>query len=219
MHRPSYACPRLGCRTRKSLKNVPLLGPKAFEQCAGFLRIPGGEDPLDASGVHPEAYPVVRRIIQAAKTDIRGLMGNATALRALSPKNFIDDTFGLPTVTDILRELEKPGRDPRPVFTAAAFMEGVETLNDLKPGMVVEGAVTNVAAFGAFVDIGVHQDGTRLGDVKDLREGYARGGEARRHRPRQGPGGRLGAKAHRADALAGRRGWPARRPRGHSRAA
>ena len=146
-------------RSRKSLKNVPRLGPKAFEQCAGFLRIPGGEDPLDTSGVHPEAYPVVRRIIEAAKTDIKGLIGNATVLRALSPKNFVDDTFGLPTVTDILRELEKPGRDPRPAFKAAVFMDGVETLNDLKPGMVLEGAVTNVAAFGAFVDIGVHQDG------------------------------------------------------------
>jgi uncharacterized protein len=146
-------------RSRKALKEVPRLGPKAFEQCAGFLRIPRGEDPLDASGVHPEAYPVVRRIIQAAKTDIRGLLGNATALRGLSPKNFVDDTFGLPTVTDILRELEKPGRDPRPAFKAAAFTEGVETLNDLKPGMILEGAVTNVAAFGAFVDVGVHQDG------------------------------------------------------------
>ncbi|MGZ8403583.1 MAG: Tex family protein [Rhodoplanes sp.] len=146
-------------RSRKSLKNVPRLGPKAFEQCAGFLRIPGGEDPLDTSGVHPEAYPVVRRIIEAAKTDIKGLIGNATVLRALSPKNFVDDTFGLPTVTDILRELEKPGRDPRPAFKAAVFMDGVETLNDLKPGMVLEGAVTNVAAFGAFVDIGVDQDG------------------------------------------------------------
>jgi uncharacterized protein len=141
------------------LKKVPRLGPKAFEQCAGFLRIPGGEDPLDASGVHPEAYPVVRRIIQAAKTDIKNLIGNATVLRALSPKSFVDDNFGLPTVADILRELEKPGRDPRPAFKAAVFMEGVETLDDLKPGMVLEGAVTNVAAFGAFVDIGVHQDG------------------------------------------------------------
>jgi protein Tex len=146
-------------RSRKSLKDVPRLGPRAFEQCAGFLRIPGGADPLDASGVHPEAYPVVRRIIEAAKTDIKGLIGNSTALRALSPKNFVDDTFGLPTVTDILRELEKPGRDPRPAFKAAAFADGVETLDDLKPGMVLEGAVTNVAAFGAFVDIGVHQDG------------------------------------------------------------
>jgi uncharacterized protein len=146
-------------RSRKALKKVPRLGPKAFEQCAGFLRIAGGEDQLDASGVHPEAYPVVRRMIGAAKTDIKGLIGNAAALRALSPKDFVDDTFGLPTVTDILRELEKPGRDPRPAFKAAVFMEGVETLDDLKPGMVLEGAVTNVAAFGAFVDIGVHQDG------------------------------------------------------------
>jgi uncharacterized protein len=151
-------------RSRKSLKSVPRLGPKAFEQCAGFLRIPGGEDPLDASGVHPEAYPLVRRILAAAKTtakttDIKGLIGNTAVLRALSPKSFVDDTFGLPTATDVLRELEKPGRDPRPAFKAAAFAEGVETLDDLKPGMVLEGAVTNVAAFGAFVDIGVHQDG------------------------------------------------------------
>jgi protein Tex len=146
-------------RSRKALKDVPRLGPKAFEQCAGFLRIQGGEDPLDASGVHPEAYPVVRRILKAANSNIKGLIGNAAALRALPPKNFVDDTFGLPTVTDILRELEKPGRDPRPAFKAAVFMEGVETLDDLKPGMVLEGAVTNVAAFGAFVDIGVHQDG------------------------------------------------------------
>jgi len=146
-------------RSRRSFKDVPRLGPKAFEQCAGFLRIPGGDDPLDASGVHPEAYPVVRRIVAAVKTDIKGLIGNATVLRTLPPKSFVDETFGLPTVTDILRELEKPGRDPRPAFKAAVFMEGVETLNDLKPGMVLEGTVTNVAAFGAFVDIGVHQDG------------------------------------------------------------
>jgi uncharacterized protein len=146
-------------RSRKDLKEVPRLGPKAFEQCAGFLRIPGGEDPLDASGVHPEAYPLVRRILQATKSDIKALIGNGAVLRQLSPKSFVDDTFGLPTVTDILRELEKPGRDPRPAFKAAVFMEGVETLNDLKPGMILEGAVTNVAAFGAFVDIGVHQDG------------------------------------------------------------
>jgi protein Tex len=109
--------------------------------------------------VHPEAYPVVRRIVDAAKIDIKGLIGNGTVLRGLSPKSFVDDTFGLPTVTDILRELEKPGRDPRPAFKAATFMEGVETLADLKPGLVLEGTVTNVAAFGAFVDIGVHQDG------------------------------------------------------------
>ena len=146
-------------RSRKGLKDVPRLGPKAFEQCAGFLRIAGGEDPLDASGVHPEAYPVVRRIMASAKTDIKGLIGNSATLRALSPAAFVDENFGLPTVTDILRELEKPGRDPRPAFKAAVFMDGVETLDDLKPGMVLEGAVTNVAAFGAFVDIGVHQDG------------------------------------------------------------
>lgn len=146
-------------RTRKALKEVPRLGPKAFEQCAGFLRITGGDDPLDASGVHPEAYPVVRRILEAANDDIKGVIGNAAVLRRLDPRAFADETFGLPTVTDILKELEKPGRDPRPAFKAAVFKEGVETLNDLQPGMILEGTVTNVAAFGAFVDIGVHQDG------------------------------------------------------------
>lgn len=146
-------------RSRKALKDVPRLGPKAFEQCAGFLRIPGGEDPLDASAVHPESYPVVHRIIDATKSRIDELIGNAPALRALSPASFVDEKFGLPTVTDILRELEKPGRDPRPAFKTAEFKAGVETLNDLEPGMVLEGVVTNVAAFGAFVDVGVHQDG------------------------------------------------------------
>jgi uncharacterized protein len=146
-------------KSRKALKDVPRLGPKAFEQCAGFLRISNGEDPLDASGVHPESYPVVRRILAATKSDIKALIGNAEILRQVKPQSFVDRTFGLPTVTDILRELEKPGRDPRPTFKAAVFKEGVETLKDLKPGMVLEGAVTNVAAFGAFVDIGVHQDG------------------------------------------------------------
>jgi uncharacterized protein len=146
-------------RTRQSLKDVSRLGPKAFEQCAGFLRIPGGADPLDSSSVHPEAYPVVRRIIAAATGDIATLIGNTTALRALKPQQFVDDTFGLPTVTDILKELEKPGRDPRPAFRTAVFIDGVETLADLRPGMLLEGVVTNVAAFGAFVDIGVHQDG------------------------------------------------------------
>ena len=146
-------------KSRKALKQVPRLGPKAFEQCAGFLRIQGGEDPLDASGVHPEAYPVVRKILTATKSDIKALIGNADIVRQLKPQAFVDDTFGLPTVTDILRELEKPGRDPRPAFKAAVFKEGVETLKDLKPGMILEGTVTNVAAFGAFVDIGVHQDG------------------------------------------------------------
>ncbi len=146
-------------KSRKALKEVPRLGPKAFEQCAGFLRINGGEDPLDSSGVHPEAYPVVRRILAAAKSDIKALIGNAEIVRQLKPQAFVDDTFGLPTVTDILRELEKPGRDPRPAFKAAVFKEGVEEIKHLKRGMILEGTVTNVAAFGAFVDIGVHQDG------------------------------------------------------------
>jgi len=146
-------------KSRKALKEVPRLGPKAFEQCAGFLRIGNGEDPLDTSGVHPEAYPVVRRILEATKSDIKALIGNADVVRLLKPQSFVDDTFGLPTVTDILRELEKPGRDPRPAFKAAVFKEGVEEIKHLKKGMILEGTVTNVAAFGAFVDIGVHQDG------------------------------------------------------------
>ncbi len=139
---------------------MPRLGPKAFEQCAGFLRIRGGDDPLDVSGVHPEAYPVVRRILDAAKTDdIATLIGNAPKLKSLRAKDFVDERFGLPTVTDILAELEKPGRDPRPVFRTATFAEGVHKVSDLRPGMLLEGVVTNVAAFGAFVDVGVHQDG------------------------------------------------------------
>ncbi len=145
--------------TRQALKGVPRLGPKAFEQCAGFLRITGGDDPLDSSAVHPEAYPVVRRIIKAAGTGVRELIGNTATLRSLKPADFTDEKFGVPTVSDILRELEKPGRDPRPAFTTATFAEGVESLDDLTPGMTLEGVVTNVAAFGAFVDIGVHQDG------------------------------------------------------------
>ncbi|MGA8116094.1 MAG: Tex family protein, partial [Actinocatenispora sp.] len=146
-------------RSRQALRSVARLGPKAFEQCAGFLRIPGGDDPLDSSSVHPESYPVVRRIITSTSTELGGLIGNATVLRGLRPETFADDTFGLPTVTDILRELEKPGRDPRPEFRTATFAEGVDTLGDLRPGMLLEGVVTNVAAFGAFVDVGVHQDG------------------------------------------------------------
>ncbi|MEV4015869.1 Tex family protein [Nonomuraea angiospora] len=146
-------------RTRAALKSVPRLGPKAFEQCAGFLRIREGDDPLDVSSVHPEAYPVVRRILTSAKTDLKSLIGNTAALRSMKPETFTDETFGLPTVTDILRELEKPGRDPRPAFKTAVFKEGVEKLSDLSSGMILEGVVTNVAAFGAFVDIGVHQDG------------------------------------------------------------
>ncbi|MDE5446012.1 S1 RNA-binding domain-containing protein [Bradyrhizobium sp. CSA207] len=146
-------------KSRKALKDVPRLGPKAFEQCAGFLRILGGEDPLDASGVHPETYPVVRRILSATKSDIKALIGNSDIVRMLKPKDYVDETFGLPTITDILRELEKPGRDPRPAFKAAVFKEGVEEIKHLKKGMILEGTVSNVAAFGAFVDIGVHQDG------------------------------------------------------------
>ncbi len=146
-------------RTRQQLMTVPRLGPKAFEQCAGFLRIRGGDDPLDASGVHPEAYPVVRRILAATGSAAGDLIGSSAVLRGLSPARFTDERFGLPTVTDILRELEKPGRDPRPAFTTATFAEGVEKIADLEPGMVLEGVVTNVAAFGAFVDVGVHQDG------------------------------------------------------------
>ncbi|MGU3418960.1 Tex family protein [Methylobacterium sp. D54C] len=146
-------------RTRAALKKVPGLGPKTFELAAGFLRIQGGDDPLDGSGVHPEAYPVVRRILQATKSDIHVLLGNTALLGRLAPEPFVDARFGLPTVRDIIAELEKPGRDPRPEFKTARFQEGVETIGDLKPGMQLEGVVTNVAAFGAFVDIGVHQDG------------------------------------------------------------
>ncbi|WP_179852914.1 Tex family protein [Streptomyces sp. 1331.2] len=146
-------------RTRRQLKDVSRLGPKAFEQCAGFLRIPGGDDPLDASSVHPEAYPVVRRILAATGGELRELIGNGAALRALKPGDFADETFGVPTVTDILGELDKPGRDPRPAFRTAVFKEGVDKIGDLEVGMVLEGVVTNVAAFGAFVDVGVHQDG------------------------------------------------------------
>lgn len=163
-------------RTRKALNEVTGLGPKTFEQAAGFLRIPNGDDPLDASGVHPEAYPVVRRILEATKSDIKVVIGNGGVLKKLKPESFTDDKFGVPTVKDILAELEKPGRDPRPEFKTATFMEGVEKISDLKPGMTLEGVVTNVAAFGAFVDVGVHQDGlvhiSALSDtfVKDPRD-------------------------------------------------
>ncbi|WP_306192177.1 Tex family protein [Streptomyces sp. MK5] len=146
-------------RSRAELKKVPRLGPKAYEQCAGFLRIRGGDDPLDASSVHPEAYPVVRRMVKTTGQQVASLIGNTGVLRSLKPAEFVDDTFGLPTVTDILRELEKPGRDPRPAFRTATFKEGVEKISDLSSGMILEGVVTNVAAFGAFVDVGVHQDG------------------------------------------------------------
>ncbi|GHC74269.1 Tex family protein [Streptomyces flavofungini] len=145
--------------SRKGLKDVPRLGPKAYEQCAGFLRILGGDDPLDASSVHPEAYPVVRRMAGTAGGAVGSLIGDTATLRSLRPADFVDDLFGLPTVTDILKELEKPGRDPRPAFKTATFKDGVEKISDLTSGMVLEGVVTNVAAFGAFVDVGVHQDG------------------------------------------------------------
>ncbi|GFH03297.1 Tex family protein [Mycolicibacterium hippocampi] len=146
-------------RDRRALLKVPRLGPKAFEQCAGFLRIRDGDDPLDASGVHPEAYPVVRRILDRSGITLAEIIGDTRALRALRPAEFADDRFGIPTVTDILAELEKPGRDPRPAFTTATFAAGVEKIADLEVGMTLEGVVTNVAAFGAFVDVGVHQDG------------------------------------------------------------
>jgi uncharacterized protein len=146
-------------KTREELKKVPRLGDKTFEQAAGFLRIMNGENPLDASAVHPESYPVVQKIAAKSTKDIRELLGDAKFLKAVNAADFVDDKFGLPTVTDILKELEKPGRDPRPEFKTATFQEGVTEIKDLKPGMILEGVVTNVANFGAFVDIGVHQDG------------------------------------------------------------
>lgn len=145
--------------SRSELKKVARLGPKAFQQCAGFLRIRGGKDPLDASAVHPEAYPVVRMMAKRTGLGVSELIGNTRVLAGLKPAEFADDTFGIPTVTDIISELDKPGRDPRPEFRTATFKEGVETISDLAPGMILEGTVTNVAAFGAFVDVGVHQDG------------------------------------------------------------
>ncbi len=146
-------------KSRSELKKVPRLGEKTFEQAAGFLRVMNGDNPLDASAVHPETYPLVQRIAQDTGRDIRSLIGDSAFLKRLDPKQFTDETFGLPTVTDILSELDKPGRDPRPEFKTAEFQDGVEKLSDLEPGMVLEGVVTNVTNFGAFVDIGVHQDG------------------------------------------------------------
>ena len=145
--------------TRKELGKVPRLGPKAFEQAAGFLRIQGGANPLDGSAVHPEAYPVVERVAQVTGLGTEQLIGNTAVLTKLAPADFADETFGVPTVTDILAELDKPGRDPRPEFKTAEFKEGINEVKDLAPGMILEGTVTNVAAFGAFVDVGVHQDG------------------------------------------------------------
>lgn len=167
--------------TRAALKKVSRLGEKTFEQAAGFLRVMNGDNPLDASAVHPEAYPLVQRIAAATDRDIRSLIGDSGFLKRLDPKRFTDETFGLPTVTDILQELDKPGRDPRPEFKTATFQDGVEDLKDLQPGMILEGVVTNVTNFGAFVDVGVHQDGlvhiSALSEkfVKDPREAVKAG--------------------------------------------
>lgn len=163
-------------KNRKELLDVPRLGAKTFEQAAGFLRITGGDNPLDCSAVHPEAYPVVEKILNQTHCDILSLIGNQEVIRKLKATDFTDERFGIPTVKDIFAELEKPGRDPRPEFKAAVFREGVESISDLKVDMELEGVVSNVAAFGAFVDIGVHQDGlvhiSELADrfVKDPRE-------------------------------------------------
>jgi protein Tex len=163
-------------KSRGILLKVPRVGDRTFQQAAGFLRIMDGDDPLDSSAVHPEAYPVVQKIVAKTGLDLKGLIGKAAVLRALKPEEFADEQFGVPTVKDILSELEKPGRDPRPEFKTAAFKEGVNEMSDLEPGMTLEGVVTNVANFGAFVDIGVHQDGlvhvSQLADrfVKDPRE-------------------------------------------------
>ena len=145
--------------SREALRAVPRLGDKTFEQAAGFLRVMNGDNPLDASAVHPESYPLVEKILADISKDVKSVIGDSKLLKSLNPAKYADDRFGVPTVTDILKELDKPGRDPRPEFTTATFKEGVEEIGDLKPDMILEGVVTNVAAFGAFVDIGVHQDG------------------------------------------------------------
>ncbi|WP_179275940.1 Tex family protein [Rhodococcus sp. 06-235-1A] len=218
--------------SRSTLKDVPRLGPKAFEQCAGFLRISGGEDPLDRSSVHPEAYPVVRRIVGKAGVGVLDVVGNTSLLRGLDPAEFVDERFGLPTVTDIISELEKPGRDPRPEFKTATFAAGIEKVADLKPGMTLEGVVTNVAAFGAFVDVGVHQDGLvhvsamSHNFVKDPRE-VVKSGDVVRVKvmevdiPRQriGLSLRLDDEPGAAGGKDAPRGQQSERPRGQGRAA
>ena len=146
-------------RSRAALLDVPRLGDKTFEQAAGFLRVMNGDNPLDSSAVHPESYPLVEKILTEIKRDVKSMMGDSTLLKSLDPKRFVDEHFGLPTVIDILKELDKPGRDPRPAFVTASFRDGVEDMKDLQTDMILEGVITNVAAFGAFVDIGVHQDG------------------------------------------------------------
>ncbi|MEU6315103.1 Tex family protein, partial [Streptomyces sp. NPDC047014] len=211
-------------RSRKGLKDVARLGPKAYEQCAGFLRIRGGEDPLDASAVHPEAYPVVRAMGKTAGGEVAALIGNTGVLRSLRPEQFVTEAFGLPTVTDILRELEKPGRDPRPAFKTATFKEGVEKIGDLEPGMILEGVVTNVAAFGAFIDIGVHQDGlahvSALSKtfVKDPRDVVKPGDIVRvKVMDVDIPRKRISLTLRLEDETGAERGTGAPRPRAHSR--
>ena len=210
-------------RGREALKEVPRLGEKTFEQAAGFLRIMDGDNPLDASAVHPEAYPAVERILADVQKNVREVIGDGRFLKGLNPEKYTDEKFGLPTIRDILRELEKPGRDPRPEFRTAAFREGVETLKDLQPGMLLEGVVTNVTNFGAFVDIGVHQDGlahiSALSNkfVKDPREVVKAGDvvkvkvlEVDEKRKRIALTMRLADEAPRADAKKGERVAPAR---------
>ena len=155
----SYRDAKGAFASRAALRSVPRLGDKTFEQAAGFLRVMGSDNPLDASAVHPESYPLVEKILADIKKDVKGVIGDERLLKSLNPAKYADEKFGVPTITDILKELEKPGRDPRPEFTTATFKEGVEEIRDLRPDMILEGVVTNVAAFGAFVDIGVHQDG------------------------------------------------------------
>ena len=180
---------------------MPRLGDKTFEQAAGFLRVMGGENPLDASAVHPESYPLVEKILGDIKKDIKTVIGETALIKTLNPAKYADDKFGVPTITDILKELEKPGRDPRPEFTTATFKEGVEEIRDLRPDMILEGVVTNVAAFGAFVDIGVHQDG--LVHISALSntfvKGSAHGGQGRPGGQGQGAGSGREAQAHRPD--------------------
>jgi len=159
-------------KTRRQLLDVPRMGPKAYEQAAGFLRIDNGTNPLDASSVHPEAYVVVKRILKTSARTIDQVIGDRTFLKALVASDYTDDKFGAPTVQDIISELEKPGRDPRPEFKTASFQEGVEVIKDLKPDMILEGVVTNVTNFGAFVDIGVHQDG--LVHISELSEQFGK---------------------------------------------
>jgi uncharacterized protein len=209
--------------SRKDLLKVSRLGQRTFEQCAGFLRIPNGTEPLDASSVHPEAYDVAKKIVAACGRDVRTLMGDSAALKALDPHVFVDERFGLPTVCDIIAELEKPGRDPRPGFKTATFADGIDDIKDLKPGMLLEGTVTNVAAFGAFVDIGVHQDGlvhvSQLADrfVKDAHE-VVKAGDVVKVRvvdidiPRKRIGLSMRQDAVRTDADGGGASKPDRRP-------